>query len=28
VFKSGNVVEQRVGAMDKAELQKILDPHL
>jgi len=28
VFKGGQVVEQRVGAMGKADLQKMLDAHL
>jgi len=28
VFKGGNVVEQRVGAVGKAEVQKMLDPHV
>jgi thioredoxin 1 len=28
LFKGGNVVEQRVGAIGKVELQKMLDPHL
>jgi thioredoxin 1 len=28
LFKGGKVVEQRVGAMPKAELLKVLAPHL
>ncbi|HWZ34501.1 MAG TPA: thioredoxin [Bryobacteraceae bacterium] len=28
LFKGGKVVEQRVGAMPKAELLKILEPHV
>jgi thioredoxin 1 len=28
LFKGGNVVEQRVGAIGKSELQKMLDPHV
>ncbi|HYL74504.1 MAG TPA: thioredoxin [Bryobacteraceae bacterium] len=28
VFKGGKVVEQKVGAMGKADLQKMLDAHL
>jgi thioredoxin 1 len=28
LFKNGKVVEQRVGAMPKAELLKVLAPHL
>ena len=28
LFKGGNVVEQRVGAVGKAEVQKMLDPHV
>ena len=28
VFKNGNVVGQRSGAIGKTELQKLLDPHL
>jgi thioredoxin 1 len=28
LFKNGQVVEQRVGAMGKADLQKILDAHV
>jgi thioredoxin 1 len=28
LFKNGNVVEQRVGAIGKSELQKMLDPHV
>ena len=27
LFKGGRVVEQRVGAVGKAEVQKMLDPH-
>jgi thioredoxin 1 len=28
LFKNGQVVEQRVGAMGKADLQKVLDAHV
>src|SRR5262249_50982643 len=28
VFKDGKVVEQRVGAMPKFEVQKLIDPHI
>jgi len=28
LFKDGKVVEQRVGAVPKAEVQKMLDPHI
>jgi thioredoxin 1 len=28
LFKGGHVVEQRVGAMNKSELQKMLDAHV
>lgn len=28
VFKGGDVVSQKVGALGKAELRKLLDPHL
>ena len=28
LFKGGNVVEQRVGAVGKSELQKMVDPHV
>jgi thioredoxin len=28
LFKGGNVVEQRVGAIGKADVQKMLEPHL
>lgn len=28
LFKDGRIVEQRVGAMGKAEVQKMIDPHL
>jgi thioredoxin 1 len=28
LFKDGNVVEQRVGAVGKSEVQKMLDAHL
>ena len=28
LFKDGQVVEQRVGAVGKSELQKMLDPHV
>ena len=28
LFKGGQVVEQRVGAVGKAEVQKMLDPHV
>jgi thioredoxin 1 len=28
LFKGGHVVEQRVGAIGKAEVQKMLDPHV
>jgi thioredoxin 1 len=28
LFKGGNVVEQRVGAVGKAEVQKMLDAHV
>jgi thioredoxin 1 len=28
LFKDGRVVEQRVGAVGKTEVQKMLDPHL
>ena len=28
LFKDGDVVEQRVGAIGKSEVQKMLDPHL
>jgi thioredoxin 1 len=28
LFKGGKVVDQRVGAMPKPELQKMLEPHL
>ena len=28
LFKNGQVVEQRVGAVGKAEVQKMLDPHV
>jgi thioredoxin 1 len=28
LFKGGNVVEQRVGAMGKSELQKMIDAHV
>lgn len=28
LFKGGKVVEQRVGAVGKAEVQKMIDPHL
>jgi thioredoxin 1 len=28
LFKGGRVVEQRVGAVGKTEVQKMLDPHL
>ena len=28
LFKGGKVVEQRVGAVGKSELQKMLDPHV
>jgi thioredoxin 1 len=27
LFKGGKVVDQRVGAMPKADLQKVLEPH-
>lgn len=28
LFKGGRVVEQRVGAVGKSEVQKMLDPHV
>ena len=28
LFKGGNVVEQRVGAIGKSEVQKMLEPHV
>jgi thioredoxin 1 len=28
LFKGGHVVEQRVGAVGKSEVQKMLDPHV
>ena len=28
LFKGGSVVEQRVGAVGKSELQKMVDPHV
>jgi len=28
LFKGGNVVEQRVGAVGKSEVQRMLDPHV
>jgi len=28
LFKGGSVVEQRVGAIGKSEVQKMLDPHV
>ena len=28
LFKGGNVVEQRVGAVGKSELQKMIEPHV
>jgi thioredoxin 1 len=28
LFKGGKVVEQRVGAVGKSELQKMIDPHV
>jgi thioredoxin 1 len=28
LFKDGRVVEQRVGAMGKSEVQKMIDPHV
>lgn len=28
LFKGGQVVEQRVGALGKSELQKMIDPHV
>lgn len=28
LFKNGNVVEQRVGAIGKTDVQRMLDPHL
>ena len=28
LFKGGQVVEQRVGAMGKSEVQKMIDPHV
>ncbi len=28
LFKGGNVVEQRVGAVGKSEVQKMVDPHV
>jgi len=28
LFKSGNVVDQRVGAIGKSEVQKMLEPHI
>jgi len=28
LFKGGNVVEQRVGAIGKSEVQKMLDSHV
>lgn len=28
LFKDGKVVEQRVGALPKSELQRVLDPHV
>lgn len=28
LFKNGRVVEQRVGAVGKSEVQKMLDPHV
>ncbi len=28
LFKDGNVVEQRVGAVGKSEVMKMLDPHV
>src|SRR5438093_2326836 len=28
LFKGGQVVEQRVGAVGKSELQKMIDPHV
>ncbi len=28
LFKGGKIVDQRVGAVGKAELQKMLDPHV
>jgi thioredoxin-like negative regulator of GroEL len=28
LFKSGKPVDQRVGAMSKPDLKKMLDPHL
>jgi thioredoxin 1 len=28
LFKGGRIVEQRVGAMGKSEVQKMIDPHL
>lgn len=28
LFKNGKVVDQRVGALPKSELQKVIDPHV
>lgn len=28
LFKNGNVVEQRVGAIGKTDVQRMIDPHL
>src|SRR5215468_1532666 len=28
LFKGGNIVEQRVGAVGKSEVQKMVDPHV
>jgi thioredoxin 1 len=28
LFKGGKVVDQRVGAMGRAEVQKMIDPHV
>jgi thioredoxin 1 len=28
LFKGGSIVEQRVGALGKSELQKMVDPHV
>jgi thioredoxin 1 len=28
LFKGGNVVEQRVGAMGKSDVQKMVDSHV
>jgi thioredoxin 1 len=28
LFKGGNVVEQRVGAIGKSDVKRMIDPHL